>query len=65
MAMYVLGWVEVATGSPNYGSFTALIQAAFYAAGKSPPKWTDRLSLEMHHKRQWRKKWAQAILSKS
>lgn len=63
MAMYVLGWVEIATGSPNYERFTTLVQAAFSAAGRSrPPKWTNRLSTEMHHKRQWRKEWAQAIL---
>lgn len=64
-AMYVLRWMEVATGSPNYERFTTLVQAAFSAAGKSLPKWTDRLSIEMHHKRRWRKRWAQAILSKS
>lgn len=64
-AMYILGWVEVATARPNYERLATLVHAAFSAAGKSPPKWADRLSIEMLLKRQRRKKWAQAISSKS
>jgi len=63
LTMYILGWVEAATGKPNYEEMTILIQAAFCAAGKSPPKWTNRLPIEMHLKRQWRRKWVRTISS--
>ncbi len=65
LAMYILGWLELATGSFNYEKFATLLRAAFFTARETPPKWTDRLSIEMLSKRRWRKKWARAISSKS
>jgi hypothetical protein len=63
LTMYLIGWMEAAAGSPNYERLATLVQAAFCAAGKSTPKWTHRLAIEMHLKRKWRKKWAQTISS--
>lgn len=63
LTMYIIGWVEAAAGKPNYEKVATLVRAAFCAAGKSTPKWTDRLPIEMHFKRKWRKTWASIISS--
>jgi hypothetical protein len=39
-----------------------VIQAAFFAADKTPPKWVDRLGVEMHNKRRLRENWAKTVL---
>ena len=63
LAMYFVGWIRVATGTPHYEDLTMLLQAAFSAAGKSTPRWVDRLPIEMHGRKKWRKKWINTISS--
>jgi hypothetical protein len=63
LTMYFIGWVGAAAGRPHYENVTTLVQAAFSAAGQSTPKWPDRLPIEMHQQRNWRKKWIGFISS--
>jgi hypothetical protein len=63
LTMYFIGWMRLATGRPHYESVTMLIQAAFSAAGKPTPRWVERLPIEMHGQRTWRKKWISTISS--
>ena len=36
MTMYLIGWIEAATGNKHYGNVTTLVHAAFCAAGTRP-----------------------------
>ena len=64
MTMVFIGWIEASTGGKQYASLTTLLQATFHAAGRSTPPWVDRLAIEMHRKRRWRKNWSKLISSK-
>ncbi len=61
-ALYLIAFLEGCTGRMDYRSATTLIRAAFTAAKKNPPKWIDRLAIEMHAKRKTRKAWGRRIL---
>jgi hypothetical protein len=61
-AMYLVGWIEHGTGRQHYEDLTELIEAAFAAAGKHPPRWVGRLAVEMNYKRRLRKNWAKTLL---
>lgn len=61
--MYLIGWIEAGTGKQHYENLTTLVQAAFYAARKPLPPWTERLAIEKHLHRKRRKKWAESISS--
>jgi hypothetical protein len=63
VTIYFIGWMRAATGRPHYEGVTMLIQAAFSVAGKPTPRWVDRLSIEMHGQKKWRKKWIASISS--
>ncbi len=65
-ALYMAGWSEACTGREQYEPLATLIGAAFFAHGKETPKWTDRLAVEMHYKRERRKRHVeQHLLSRS
>jgi hypothetical protein len=61
--MYFIRWIETGTGRQHYEDVATLVQAAFSAARKSPPRWTDRLAIESHFQGKWRKKWIERISS--
>lgn len=60
-ALYLGGWFEACTGKKHYEILKNLLAAAFYAAGKRPPKWVERPALEMYSKRRRRRSWIQSI----
>jgi hypothetical protein len=58
------GWLEASTGTKQYAPLANLIAAAFAAASdKEPPKWVDRLAIEMHRKVRRRRSWIRQISS--
>jgi hypothetical protein len=63
LALYVVGWFEACTGRRQYENFKTIIAAAFHAAGKSTPRWVDRLEIEMHMKKKRRRGWIKTISS--
>jgi hypothetical protein len=64
LALYLVGWLEHATGSQQYEPLGKLIAAAFAAVEKEkePPKWVDRLAIEMLRKRRRREAYAAKVL---
>src|SRR5260370_42291088 len=64
VALYMADWLNASTGKKQYGSLSTLIAAAFYASGEHSPPWADRLPIEMHRHRQYRRQWI-ASISKS
>jgi hypothetical protein len=63
VTMSLIGWMRMATGRPHYEGVTMLIQAAFSAAGKPTPRWVERLPIEMHAQKKWRKRCINTISS--
>lgn len=64
-ALYMAGWTEKCTGQPRYDLLKTLIQAAFHSAGKTVPKWVERLEIEMQSKKKRRQAWADSITVKA
>jgi len=62
-ANYLIGWIEAGTGARHYDSMATLIEAAFIAANKPIPSWTNRLPIEKHTHRKRREKWAETLRS--
>jgi hypothetical protein len=60
-ATYVVVWMKLFTGTPNYTVVKILLEAAFSVAGQETPKWVDRLPVEMQLRRQRRKEYAKSI----
>jgi hypothetical protein len=61
--LYLANWVKRGTGRPHYALLSDLIEAAFQASGKKPPKWIERLEIEMNREIKYRAKWGQMLLS--
>jgi hypothetical protein len=59
--LFVLGWIGQAAGQPRYELSRTLMSAAFAASNLEPPKWIDRLAIEMSSKRERRKSWVREI----
>jgi len=51
-ALYLAGWIDACTGRKHYKQLRALAAAAFIAGDRhrEPPKWIDRLEIEMNRK---------------
>jgi hypothetical protein len=63
ITLYLANWVKVCTGRPHYALLADLIEAAFQASVKKPPKWINRLEIEMNREIKCRAKWGQMLLS--
>ena len=63
LVLFLADWIEFGTDHKRYKLLETLAEAAFHAAGKRPPKWIDRLAVEMTRKRALRRKWAATISS--
>ena len=61
--LYLANFVKRCTGRPHYALLADLIGAAFQAAGRKPPKWIDRLEIEMNREIKYRAKCGQMLLS--
>jgi len=61
--LYLANWVKRCTGRPHYALLADLIEAAFQASGKKPPKWIDRLEIEMTRKNKYCARLGQVLLS--
>lgn len=66
-ALYLAGWIEKCTGRKHYKQLQILAAAAFAAGDRDsePPKWIDRLEIEMHRRMMKRRRWAKMNSSKS
>jgi hypothetical protein len=66
-ALYLAGWIEACTGRKHYKHLQTLAVAAFAAADRhrEPPKWVDRLEIEMNRKMKKRRRWFKMISAKS
>ena len=62
LAMYIAGWLEACTGRKHYERLRGLVEAAFAAADaeRQPPKWIDRLEIEMNRKMKRRRLWGKS-----
>jgi hypothetical protein len=58
-ALYLAGWIETCTGRKHYKQLQALAAAAFAATDshREPPKWVNRLEIEMNRKMIKRRRW--------
>jgi hypothetical protein len=66
-ALYLAGWIEACTGKKHYKHLQTLAAAAFAVADqdRDPPKWVDRLEIEMTRKMGRRRRWIKTISVKS
>jgi hypothetical protein len=60
-ALNLAWWIAVAAGRQHYRDLQDLIVAAFVATGVDPPRWVDRLAIEMNTKRRLKANWAKAL----
>jgi hypothetical protein len=61
--LYLANWVKTCTGRPHYALLADLIEAAFQASGKKPPKWINRLEIEMTRQNKYRARLVQILLA--
>ncbi|MFY9530827.1 MAG: hypothetical protein WBC04_18455 [Candidatus Acidiferrales bacterium] len=61
--MYLVGWIEACTGRKHYKNLQTLAVATFAVVEprRKSPEWVDRLEIEMHRKRQKRRRWIKSI----
>ena len=62
-ALFMARWIGACTGRPQYALLKTLMQAAFDSAGKTTPKWVERLEIEMHSQGKRGKIWFQSVSS--
>lgn len=60
-ALYLAGWIDACSGRQRYALLADLLEAAFRASNKNPPKWINRLEIEMNRRRQYGAKWFKSV----
>jgi hypothetical protein len=63
-ALYLVGWIDTCTGKRHYKHLQTLAAAAA-DRHREPPKWVDRLEIEMNRKMEKRRRWFKMISAKS